>query len=122
MVNVKEQLILYCIAEGLPTPKIQWYKNNVSIPRQPSPVHLASTRVPGTTVYTCEGRNNAGNMENIVRASITVVVKSMWIIKINVLNTYVVSYIYMYIICTLVRTSSTNHPQVKYVCTECKTY
>ena len=74
MVNVDERLLLYCIAEGLPIPTIRWYENNVLIPRQSSPFHPVSTKVPHTTVYTCEGRNNAGKMRNIARANITVIV------------------------------------------------
>ena len=76
MVNVGERLLLYCIAEGFPIPAIQWYKNYALIPQQSSQVYLASTDIPSTTVYTCEGKNNAGNIQNIARASITVIVKS----------------------------------------------
>ena len=76
MVNVGTKLVLYCTAEGFPIPTIQWYKNNASIPQQSSPFYLASTDTPGTTVYTCEGRNNAGNMENAASANIIVTVKS----------------------------------------------
>ena len=73
-VNVGKRLLLYCIAEGFPIPTIRWYKNNVLIPRQSSPFYLVSTNVPLTTVYTCEGRNNAGNMRNIARANITIII------------------------------------------------
>ena len=77
-VNVGERLLLYCIAEGFPIPTIRWYEKNVLIPRQSSPFYLVSTNVPLTTVYTCEGRNIAGNMRNIARANITIIiVKSM---------------------------------------------
>jgi len=77
MVNVSERLLLYCIAEGNPIPKIQWYEKNVPLPRQSSKVYLASTDIPSTTVYTCVGKNNAGNMENVARANITVTVTNM---------------------------------------------
>ena len=80
-VNVGERLLLYCIAEGFPIPTIRWYENNVLIPRQSSPFYLVSTTVPLTTVYSCEGRNNAGNMRNIVQANITIIIdESMHII------------------------------------------
>ena len=75
-VDVGERVLLYCIVEGFPIPTIQWYKNHTLIPQQSSQVYLASTDFPSTTVYTCEGKNNAGNMQNIARASITVIVKS----------------------------------------------
>ena len=78
-VNIGDRLLLYCIAKGFPIPTIQWYKNNTSIPQQSSPLYLASTDTPGTAIYTCEGKNNAGNMPNIARATITVIVESMWI-------------------------------------------
>ena len=73
-VDVGERLLLYCIAEGFPIPTIHWYQNDVLIPRQSSPVYVASTSFPGTTVYTCEGTNNAGNMKNVARANVTVIV------------------------------------------------
>ena len=76
VVNIGTKLVLYCTAEGLPIPTIQWYKNNISIPQQSSPFYLASTDTPGTTVYTCEGRNNAGNMENVASTNVIVTVKS----------------------------------------------
>ena len=74
MVNVGERLLLHCIAEGFPIPTIRWYKDNVLIPQQFSPFYLVSTNVPLTTVYTCEGRNNAGNMRNIARTNITIII------------------------------------------------
>ena len=79
-VGVGERLLLYCTAEGLPIPTIQWYKNNVVIPGQSSRSYLAPTHHVGSTVYTCEGKNNAGNMEKIGRANITVIVEGNKII------------------------------------------
>ena len=78
-VSVGNTLLLYCIAEGFPIPTIKWYKNHTLIPEQTSQVYLASTDTPGTTVYTCEGENNAGNMKNKAHANITVIVKGMCI-------------------------------------------
>ena len=75
VVTVGDILLLHCMAKGFPIPTIQWYENNTPIPQQPSP--LASTDTPGTTIYTCEGKNKAGNMQNTARANVTVVVKSM---------------------------------------------
>ena len=76
VINVGTKLILHCIAEGLPVPTVQWYKNDVPVSQQSSPFYLVSTDVPSTTVYTCEGKNNAGSKENIANAKITVTVKS----------------------------------------------
>lgn len=83
MVNVGTNLILHCIAKGLPIPTIQWYKNHVLIPHQSSPFYLVSTDIPGTTVYTCTGKNNAGNTENIASTNITIEVKSTCSIKLH---------------------------------------
>ena len=77
VVNVEAKVILHCIAEGLPVPTIQWYKNNIPISQQSSELYLVSTDSPGTTVYTCVGKNNAGNMENTASANITVIVKGI---------------------------------------------
>ena len=76
MVTVGVRLFLYCIAEGLPIPTIRWYENNTLVSQQSS-LYLASTNTSGTTLYTCEGKNNAGNMTNIARKNIKVVVKCM---------------------------------------------
>jgi len=89
IIPVGERLFLYCMAEGFPIPTIQWYVNNTSTPLQSSPLYLASSDAPGTTVYTCEGRNNAGNMENVAHANVTVIVKSMWVTDIYVLYSYI---------------------------------
>ena len=75
VIDVGTKLTLHCIAKGLPLPTIQWYRNNVSIPQQSSPFYLVSTDYPSTTVYTCEGKNKAGNMENVVKAYVTITVK-----------------------------------------------
>ena len=79
MVNVGTKLVLHCIVEGFPVPTIQWYKNDILIPQESSKLYLASTDTPGTTVYSCKGRNKAGNIENIASENITVTVKSMYI-------------------------------------------
>ena len=60
-------------------PTIQWYKNDILIPQESSKLYLASTDTPGTTVYSCKGRNKAGNIENTASENITVTVKSMYI-------------------------------------------
>ena len=78
MVDVGTTLVLHCIAEGFPEPTIQWYKNNIPIPQESSELYLASTDVPSTDMYSCEGINNAGNIENTASANITVTVKSMY--------------------------------------------
>ena len=80
MVDVGTKLVLHCIAEGFPVPTIQWYKNSIPIPQGSSELYLASTDVPSTTVYSCEGRNKAGNTENTASANITVTVKSVYCI------------------------------------------
>ena len=78
-VSVGTTLYLYCIAKGLPTPTVQWYENNILIPQQTSPLHVVLTNIPHVTLYSCEARNNAGNMENTARANITVAVKGMYV-------------------------------------------
>ena len=78
MVNVGTKLVLHCIAEGFPVPTIQWYKNDILIPQESSKLYLASTDVPGSTLYSCKGKNNAGNIVNTASANITVTVESMY--------------------------------------------
>ena len=75
-VSVGTKLLMYCIANGLPAPTIQWYENNVPIPEQTSPLYIVPTDTPHVTLYSCEAKNNAGNIENTAYANITVTVQS----------------------------------------------
>ena len=75
-VSVDTKLFLYCIAKGLPTPTIQWYENNTLIPQQTAVLHEVLTDTPHVTLYSCEARNNAGNIKNTARANITVTVEN----------------------------------------------
>ena len=74
--NIGDKLLMYCTANGLPTPTVQWYEDNVPIPEQTSPLYIAPTHTPHVTLYSCEARNNAGNIENTAYANITVTVQS----------------------------------------------
>ena len=76
-VSVGNKLFLYCIVEGLPaSTTIQWYENNTLIPQQTSTLYEVPTNTPHVMLYSCEARNNAGNMENTAHASITVTIKT----------------------------------------------
>ena len=75
-VNIGTKLFLYCIAKGLPTPTIQWYENNTLIPQQTAILHKVLTDTPHVTLYSCEAKNNAGNIDNTAHANITVTVES----------------------------------------------
>ena len=75
-INVDTELVLYCTANGLPTPTIQWYENKVAIPEQTSSLYTVPTNTSHVTLYSCEAKNNAGNIENTAYANITVTVQS----------------------------------------------
>ena len=75
-VNVGTKLLMYCTANGLPTPTVQWYENNVAIPEETSPLYIAPTNTPHVTLYSCEAKNNAGSIENTAYANIIVTVQS----------------------------------------------
>ena len=71
---------LYCVAEGRPTPTVQWYKSDTAVTPISSlinpQVFIAPTDTPHTTNYTCKGINYAGNRTHINSATITVIVQS----------------------------------------------
>jgi len=72
------RLLLYCEAYGEPVPKVQWHSNNMPvIPVEQLFQQLLSvpTGSPRTTVYTCVGKNEAGNMERRTEKSVTVIVQ-----------------------------------------------
>ena len=77
-VAVGTQLLLYCAAEGLPTPTVQWYSNGVLHPLQQSyqQLYLVPTDSPHTTVYTCIGRNRFKGINHVSQAKVTVIVES----------------------------------------------
>jgi len=69
------RLFLYCEAEGYPVPTIQWFSNDTLIAQQPSLLYRVPTEFSHTTKYTCVGTNNAGNMKNTAKFSVTVMVE-----------------------------------------------
>ena len=77
-VTVGTQLLLYCAAEGLPTPTVQWYSNDVPLHPLQQPyqqLYLVPTDSPHTTVYSCIGRNNIRDLDLFARANVTVIVE-----------------------------------------------
>ena len=55
---------------------IKWYENNTLIPQQTAVLHEVLTNTPHVTLYSCEAKNNAGNIENTAYANVTVTVES----------------------------------------------
>ena len=77
-VTVGTQLLLYCAAEGLPTPTVQWHSNGFPLHPLQQPyqqLYLVPTDSPHTTVYTCIGRNNIRGVDHVVEANVTVIVE-----------------------------------------------
>ena len=78
-VTVGTQLLLYCAAEGLPTPTVQWHSNGFPLHPLQQPyqqLYLVPTDSPHTTVYTCIGRNNIRGVDHVAEANVTVIVES----------------------------------------------
>ena len=78
-VTVGTQLLLYCAAEGLPIPTVQWYSNDVPLHPLQQPyqqLYLVPTDSPHTTVYKCVGRNNIRGVDRFSQAKVKVVVES----------------------------------------------
>ena len=77
IVKVGTQLLLYCAAEGLPIPTVQWHGDGVPVhPLEElyQQIFLVPTDSPHTTVYTCIGRNHAKGVDHVAQANVTVVV------------------------------------------------
>jgi len=77
-VSVGARLLLYCRGNGEPTPTVQWYSGRrkvTDIAQLFQQLYLVPTNLPGTTVYTCKGSNNAGNIQQSAEKSITVIVE-----------------------------------------------
>ena len=78
-ITVGTQQLLYCAAEGLPTPTVQWLSNGVPLHPLQQPyqqLYLVPTDAPHTTVYTCMGRNHIRGVDHVAQANVTVIVES----------------------------------------------
>ena len=77
-VTVGSLAIIYCKSKGKPTPRVQWYKNDVAVYTYPAPLshqfYPIPTKIPHTTVYTCKGWNIIKNTQYTSSANITVIV------------------------------------------------
>ena len=72
---------MYCVAEGRPTPTVQWYKSDTAVTPILSliinpQIFIAPTDTLYTANYTCMGINHAGNRKHMNSATITVIVQS----------------------------------------------
>jgi len=79
-VSVGTRLLLYCRADGKPIPTVQWFSGRREandIAQLFQQLYLVPTNIPGTRVYTCKGSNNAGNIKQSAKKSITVVVEGI---------------------------------------------
>ena len=80
-ISVGTRLFLYCRADGLPTPTVQWFSGSSKvndIAQLFQQLYLVPTDTPGTRVYTCKGVNNAGNTKHTMKKSIAVVVEGIF--------------------------------------------
>ena len=78
ILNIGERIFLYCKALGYPIPTVQWYRGRIAeVPIAHRFQQLTSVRAdtPGTRVYTCIGRNNAGGIQHSEHKNITVIFK-----------------------------------------------
>ena len=78
-VDVGDLVSIWCRAEGLPVPTVQWYKNN-EVVNPNADMTLQVMDVPTNslhnTVYTCVAKNSAGNMNHTVKIETYVSVQS----------------------------------------------
>jgi len=78
-VTVGTQLLLYCAAEGIPTPTVQWNSNDVPLHPLQQPyqqLYLVPTDSPHTTIYTCIARNHIRDVDRVAQVNVTVIVDS----------------------------------------------
>jgi len=73
-------LFLYCRADGIPAPTVQWFSGKSAVAYYAQVYqqsYLVPTDTPGTNIYTCKGNNHAGNIKQSVQKSITVIVEGI---------------------------------------------
>ncbi|XP_065905710.1 cell adhesion molecule DSCAM-like [Dysidea avara] len=78
--SVGKQVTIICKAEGLPTPTVQWYKNDKAVKKVaniPFQALDVPTTTPHATVYTCVSTNNAGGVIRTTKANISVAIQAM---------------------------------------------
>jgi len=76
LTTIGENLTITCLAEGLPTPTVQWYKDDQSI-KDTANVSMQDLNVPTTfphtALYTCVARNYL----NSTKENFTVIVQGI---------------------------------------------
>ena len=89
--RINTSLQLVCVAEGNPTPSVQWYKNGVAVTYYRKSFHVlyVSSKALSSTEYTCQGINHVGKRNHIERATITVKSESELIMSVLFIHRHV---------------------------------
>ena len=72
--KVGTKFLLHCLAEGHPSPSVQWFKNgepySTLTTRSVQEIYVPRSSPSDSAVYKCVGTNNAGNKMQKSKASI----------------------------------------------------
>ena len=72
--KVGPRFLLHCLAEGYPSPSVQWFKNgepySTLTSRSVQEIYVLRTSSSDSAVYECVGTNNAGNETQMSKDSI----------------------------------------------------
>ena len=68
-------LLLYCTAEGVSTPQVQWYENGTAVTSLIPQLYSVLTIVPRVIMCTCVATNTVCGQKKASEVNITVIVK-----------------------------------------------
>jgi len=75
-----------CMADGVPTPLVQWYTAGapaISVAHPAQQFITVPTTLPQVTIYTCEAWNTVAGNETRKERSITVFIQGMYCLNIS---------------------------------------
>jgi len=72
--KIGPKFLLHCLAEGYPSPSVQWYKNGkpftILTMKSVLEIYVPRSSSSDSALYECIGTNNAGNKTQRTKASI----------------------------------------------------
>jgi len=83
-VDVRSFSFIFCKADGVPIPDVEWFTSGASVLRLSQRVQqyiTVSTAHAHVAVYTCRASNTIAGKKSVIEKNITVIVQGMYLKK-----------------------------------------